>query len=196
MKESFDSDNELRRIAPRLSELKKESPFKVPDGYFDSLSRSIQQQVQSLPDFEKTAGKEHFKVPEGYFDSLPTIIQQRIIDEKKKRISWGEVVDGIFFKPKYALALASVAILIVFSIKYFNRTVSVQPVVAEVSFSDLSNSTYLADIDESLLADAVATQITTTDEQKDASLEDYLIENNIDINQLTEHLYFLNPLIN
>jgi len=187
MKESFDSDNEMRKIAPRLSELKKENPFIVPDDYFDSLSRSIQQQVQSLPDFEKTAAKEHFKVPEGYFDSLPTIIQQRILDEKKKRISWGEIVDGIFFRPKYALALASVAILIVFCIKYFNRPISVQPALAEISASDIDNSTYLADMDESLLADAVAVQ-TASGGEKDASVEDYLIENNIDVNQLTEHL--------
>jgi hypothetical protein len=188
MKESFD-DIDLRKIAPRLFELKRENPFTVPDDYFDSLSRSIiQQQVQSLPDFEKTAEWEHFKVPEGYFDSLPTIIQQRIIDEKKKRISWGEVVDGIFFRPKYALALTSVAILIVFSINYFNRPISVQPVVAEISASEISSSTYFADVDETLLAEAVAMHIATTEEQKETSLEDYLIENNIDISQLTEHL--------
>jgi hypothetical protein len=188
MKESFDSDNELRKMAPRLSELKsRESGFIVPDDYFNSLSRSIQQQIQSLPDFEKTAAQEHFKVPEGYFDSLPTIIQQRIIDEKKKRVNWGEILDGIFFRPKYALVLASVAILIVFSVKYFNRPISVQPMVAEISASDIGNSTYLADMDESLLANAVAAQ-TATGEEKDASLENYLIENNIDISQLTEHL--------
>jgi hypothetical protein len=187
MENSFYSDNELRKMAPRLSELKRENSFKVPDEYFDSLSRSIQQQIQSLPDFEKTADKNHFKVPEGYFDSLPTTIQQRIIDGKKKRISWGQIVDGIFFKPKFILALASAALLVVFSVKYFSRAITVQPVVAEISVSDLSNSTYLADIDESLLADVVAVQ-TTSGGEKDASLEDYLIENNIDINQLTEHL--------
>jgi hypothetical protein len=185
MKESFD-DNDLRKIAPRLSELKKENPFTVPDGYFDSLSGSIQQQIQSLPDFEKTAAKEQFKVPEGYFDSLPTIIQQRIIEERKKRFSWGEIVDGIFFRPKFALVLASVAILIVFSLKYFNRPISVQPELAEVSLTDLSNSLYLADIDETLLADAVAMQTSAADENE--TLKEYLIDNNIDINQITEHL--------
>src|SRR3954466_12085224 len=106
MKEQFDNDDELRKMAPRLSELKRENPFKVPDDYFDSLGRSIQHQIQSLPDFEKTAAKNHFKVPEGYFDSLPTIIQQRIIDEKSKRISLREVVASILFKPKFALAFA------------------------------------------------------------------------------------------
>lgn len=187
MKESFDSDD-LRKIAPRLSELKRENPFTVPSDYFDSLQRSVQQQIQSLPDFEKTAAKEHFKVPEGYFDSLPTIIQQRIIDEKNRGINWGGIAQSIFFRPKYALALASVAILIVFSIKYFNRPISVEPVPAEISASDISNSTYFAEIDETLLADAVAMHIAATDEDKETSLEDYLIENNIDINQLTEHL--------
>jgi hypothetical protein len=185
MKESFD-DNDLRKIALRLSELKRENPFAVPDGYFDSLSGSIQQQIQSLPDFEKAALKEQFKVPEGFFDSLPTIIQQRIIDEKKKRISWGEVVDGIFFRPKFTLALASVAILVVFGLKYFNRPINVQPEVAEVSLTDLSNSLYLADIDETLLTDAVAMQTSTADENE--TLKEYLIDNNIDINQITEHL--------
>jgi hypothetical protein len=186
MKESFD-DNELRKIAPRLSELKRENPFIVLDGYFDSLSNSIEQQIQSLPDFDKVAESEQLKVPEGYFDSLPTIIQQRIIDEKKKRTSWGEIVDGIFFKPKFALALASVAVWVVFSIKYFNRPINVQPEVAEVSLTDLGNSIYLADIDETLLADAVAMQTLTSGEENE-TLKEYLIDNNIDINQLTEHL--------
>jgi hypothetical protein len=189
MKESFNNDEELRKIAPRLSELKsREAGFTVPGDYFDSLSRSIQQQVQSLPDFEKTAAREHFKVPEGYFDSLPTIIQQRIIDEKKRGINWGEVVGSIFFRPKFALAFASVAILIVFSVKYFNRPISVQPMTVEISASDISNSTYLADLDETLLAEAVASHIVVSEEHSDASLEDYLIENHIDISQLTEHL--------
>src|SRR3954466_3992820 len=106
MKEQFDNDDELRKMAPRLSELKRENPFKVPDDYFDSLGRSIQQQIQSLPDFEKVAAKNPFKVPVGYFDSLPTIIQQRIIDEKSKGIAWREVVASIFSRPKYALAFA------------------------------------------------------------------------------------------
>jgi hypothetical protein len=188
MKEQFDNDDELKKMAPRLSELKRENPFKVPDDYFDSLSRSIQQQIQSLPDYEKTAAKNAFKVPEGYFDSLPTIIQQRIIDEKSKRVNWGEMIDAIFFKPKFVLALASVALLVVFSVKYFNRPISVQPAVAEVSYSELSNSIYLAEIDESILADALAVQTNSDDEQNDVSLENYLIENNIDITQLTEHL--------
>ena len=187
MKEDF-HNNELKKAAPRLFELKKENPFQVPDGYFDSLSNDIQHKVQPLPDFEKKAGENLFKVPEGYFDSLPTIVQQRIIDEKKIGINLGGIVAGIFFRPKYALAFASVAILIVFSVKYFNRPINVEPVVADVSYSDLGNSTYFAEMDESLLANAVAVQTTAAEDQKDESIEQYLIENNIDINQLTENL--------
>jgi hypothetical protein len=187
MKEQFDNE-ELRKMAPRLSELKRENSFVVPDDYFDSLSRSVQQEIQSLPDFEKTATKNHFRVPEGYFDSLPTIIQQRIIDEKSKRVSLREVVASIFTRPKYALAFASVAILIIFSVQYFTRPINVQPASTEISYSELSNSTYLSEIDESILTDALAMQSSVTLEQKDESLADYLIENHIDISQLTEHL--------
>jgi len=33
--------NKLRKIAPRLSKIKKENPFRVPDNYFDDFSARL-----------------------------------------------------------------------------------------------------------------------------------------------------------
>jgi hypothetical protein len=187
MTEKFNNDDELRKMAPRLSELKRENPFQVPDSYFDSLADNIQQQIQVLPDFDKVAAQNPFNVPEGYFDSLPTAIQQRIIDERSERISVGRWIASVLFRPKFAVAFASVAVLLVFSVRYFSRTINVSSTASEISYTDLSNSMYLSDIDESVLYDALAEQSNSTT-QKDESIEDYLIDNHIDVSQLTEHL--------
>jgi hypothetical protein len=63
----------------------------------------------------------------------------------------------------------------------------VSSTASEISYTDLSNSMYLSDIDESVLYDALAEQSNSTT-QKDESIEDYLIDNHIDVSQLTEHL--------
>jgi hypothetical protein len=178
MTEKFNNDDELRKMAPRLSELKRENPFQVPDSYFDSLADNIQQQIQVLPDFDKVAAQNPFNVPEGYFDSLPTAIQQRIIDERSERISVGRWIASVLFRPKFAVAFASVAVLLVFSVRYFSRTINVSSTASEISYTDL---------DESVLYDALAEQSNSTT-QKDESIEDYLIDNHIDVSQLTEHL--------
>jgi len=42
--------NELEKIAPELSKIKKENPFRVPDNYFDDFSARLQMRL----DAEKT----------------------------------------------------------------------------------------------------------------------------------------------
>jgi hypothetical protein len=63
----------------------------------------------------------------------------------------------------------------------------VSSTASEISYTDLSNSMYLSDIDESVLYDALAEQSNSTT-QIDEIIEDYLIDNHIDVSQLTEHL--------
>ena len=45
LKYNPDEINNLQELAPGLSEIKKENPFKVPDGYFDGLPMKIQEKV-------------------------------------------------------------------------------------------------------------------------------------------------------
>lgn len=39
--------NELKKIAPKLSEIKKEHPFRVPDNYFDDFSSRLNTRLET-----------------------------------------------------------------------------------------------------------------------------------------------------
>lgn len=45
MANNLHNNDELREIAPKLFSLKKENPYKVPDGYFDELPMLIQERI-------------------------------------------------------------------------------------------------------------------------------------------------------
>jgi hypothetical protein len=42
----YNQNDELKGMAPKLSEIKKRNPFKVPDNYFDGLQGRIQSQIE------------------------------------------------------------------------------------------------------------------------------------------------------
>lgn len=45
MKYNIDEFDNLEELAPGLSKIKKENPFRVPDGYFDKLPMIIQEKI-------------------------------------------------------------------------------------------------------------------------------------------------------
>jgi len=45
MKYNLDEFDNLDELAPGLSKIKKENPFRVPDGYFDKLPNIIQEKI-------------------------------------------------------------------------------------------------------------------------------------------------------
>ena len=65
------------------------------------------------------------------------------------------------------------------------RTISVS-YTSEITAADVSNSGYLYEIDESMLAEAISEQ--TAPQVTDASIEDYLINNDVDLTSITEQL--------
>lgn len=69
-------DNDWQKNAPNLAAAGKGSPFMVPAGYFEDLSRGLQTRVliESMR-FENT---EEFFVPENYFEQLSDRINDRI----------------------------------------------------------------------------------------------------------------------
>jgi hypothetical protein len=190
--ENIFSDEDLERSAPLLFDLKKkitsDAGFSTPQGYFDSLSSEVMNKIESIPDFETQANINPFNTPEGYFDSLPSIIQQRIIDENKKKSVW-ESIAGIFSSPvpKYALAFASIFFFLFFSVKYFTRTIHVD-YVQETQSTEQLESIYLSQIDESVLWDAYTEQPVIAVDAQQNEIENYLIDNNIDLNLISEHL--------
>lgn len=192
-------DEDLKKIASMLVEIKDdlssgkaENPFAVPVGYFDSLNAEVMKKIESLPDFESVSSENPFQVPAGYFESLPTIIQQRIVENKSKKISIGEWIAEVFSQPapKYALAFASIILVIVFSTKYFTRTVKVDYVDQQIPDSEQLDAFYLQQVDESTLAEVYSEEFTatTTTDSQNQGIENYLLDNDIDINSITEQL--------
>ena len=190
------NDDELKSLAPTLDRLKKElhaadagNPFAAPEGYFDSLSSDVMKKIESIPGVESVSNLNPFKVPPGYFETLPAVIQQKIIDRKAKKISIVEWVGELLVRPvpKFALALASIILVIVFSTKYFTRTVRVD-YVQQVPESEQLDAAYLQQLDESTLTEVLAEESPAMTETQDAGIENYLLDNDIDLNSITEQL--------
>jgi len=172
---------------PLLSKISRENPFRVPADYFDMLPEEILKRIDSIPDFE-SSGENPFRVPEGYFDSLPTVIQHRITEQNKKRSripGWA----SLLLRPRLSLALAALIILLVFGIRYFTRTTTIVAQENSVSSEEIQNSICFSDLDESVMIDALEQQPNKNMNTKDDnSLEQYLIDNDVDISQLENHL--------
>lgn len=187
MKPDYLNDDEPEKNAPGLSKLKKENPFSIPENYFESLADNIQQKIQAIPDLERTKKENPFLVPPDYFDALPTTIQQRIVDSKKKERVFGEWI-SFALRPKYALAFASIVILLVFGIRYIRKQTILETPEKYITLEDLQNSTYVAELDESMLIELIEQQNKNNSVQEDNSIEQYLIDNGIEVAQIENHL--------
>jgi hypothetical protein len=183
MKSGYLNDDELPE---GLSNLKKENPFRVPDDYFDSLEDHVMQKISTIPDVEKMSRENVFNIPDRYFDSLPSSIHQRIADEKKKSIF--EEWIAIVLEPKYSLALATFIILAIFGIKYFTRPVVVESPDNMLSYADVRNSGFITEMDESTLVDMLEQENNNDTLKEDSGMEQYLLDNDIDISQLENRL--------
>lgn len=187
MKSEYNNDDDLEKMAPGLSQVKKENPFKVPEDYFTGLPNSILQKIEALPDLEKLNKANPYQVPDDYFDSIPSAVQQRIIEEKnKKRFFRGWA--SISFRPAYALALVVVVVLVAFGIRFFTKPSDLQAPENYFSLEEIQNSACFAELDEAAIVDVLEQQNKNTTTEDDNSLEQYLIDNNIDISQIENRL--------
>ncbi len=186
MKPDFLNDDSSEQLPPGLSGMKRENPFKVPDGYFDSLPGDIMKRIEAVSELDRMSKENPFNVPEGYFDSLPAAVQQRISDEKKGRSSSAGLIFTLT-RPKY-LAAAVLVVLLIFGIKYLTRPV-VLPSPKYLTYEEVQNSSCIGDIDESDFVDAFELeQNNTSSADEDAGIKQYLLDNNIDISQIENHL--------
>lgn len=63
---------ELQEMGSPLADMSREMPYKVPEGYFDTLSNNITSGLFEAATDTFTATKVMpFDVPQGYFDALP-----------------------------------------------------------------------------------------------------------------------------
>lgn len=147
---------ELKNIAPKLSELKQfGSGFSIPKGYFETVENSVFSKISSekltnenpfnLPKdyfdtiedkvFEKIKKEEQkpsFSVPDGYFDSIEDKVFEKINSEPK-------VID---FKTRFIKTFlpiaAAASLLLFFTLQLLNKP-SQQDLFASVKTSEIEN---------------------------------------------------------
>jgi hypothetical protein len=177
MKQYDDKDEEKLRA---LTGENKNS-FSVPSGYFEKLSSEVADKINALPDFEKTSVTNPFTVPEGYFEKLHVSVSERISKPKSPFFTW---LNGLQ-RPRIAIPIAFATIIILAGLYFYKQNnISRQP-EKEFCAEDLSNSSYMQSIDETVFVDVLSEM--QNDEQTD-SLEQYLIDNNIDLSLIENNL--------
>ena len=161
-----DIENELREISPFLADLKevqpdkngKAEPFRTPKFYFDNLADRVMEKTQPLP-------------PPQYV-------------RKKNVFSQLEEWLSVLVQPRWAMSMATVAILAVGSWFYLKKEV-VQPneTLTEITNEDIHEyiENNIEDFDENLLAEnaPIASDTEGGDifkEMSDSEIEDFLNE--------------------
>ncbi len=186
MRPDYLNDDESENPTPGFSNVNKKNPFIVPENYFDSLADNIQAKINALPDVEKMSRENLFRVPEGHFDSLPSSVQQRIMDGKKKNML--EEWISIALRPKYSVSFAILVIVAIFGIKYFLKPTTSEKPGSSLSYNEVMNSEYIAQLDEASLIDMLEQEDKDNGVKEDNSLEQYLMDNDLDISQIEDHL--------
>ena len=162
-----------------------ENAFKVPENYFSNLENEVMKNISELPDFAKSSSVNPFKVPENYFEKLPIEIQDRISKKENSGIIT-KVEEWLaqLLQPKFSLSLITALVVVFLSVKFFTKTKYInQQMAYGISADELSASNYLDEIDESLLVESLDKLPAKTDEEK--SIEDYLINNHIDLSEIS-----------
>ena len=161
-----------------MSGLVKEKEFEIPANYFEELPLEIELGIKTSA-FPK---ENPFEVPVNYFDHLPSMIQDRII-EMNNRQPWYETLLQQLFKPKLALAYASLALLIFFGVKFINTGNTIQNTNTVAMLSQKAtiserNSISIDYIDASSLEEAYIGEV-----QKNNNITSY-VEDNVDVSTL------------
>jgi hypothetical protein len=169
-------DLEWMKDAPRLASLPRQVPFAVPPGYFEELAETVMRKTaeHSLPGENQAP----FAVPDGYFDQFPTRLQQRLQAPPKRSAR------VILLRPAFGLAAAAAFLAILLLTQPARDTV---PASQEIlTAEEIAASGFLDDVDESVVLDALAGEVPS--ESSVPEIEEYLIENNIDLELLTNEL--------
>jgi hypothetical protein len=154
--------------------------FSVPENYFEALSKNISDKVQSIPNLNSVPKENVFEVPDGYFAQLENSIRENVSSQATPVYAQ---VEQWFRRPKLVLVYASVAaVMIVTSVYFLNTNHAVTE--KDISFNDIYSSDIVSELDETALAALLDEPSASTSTQ----LEDYVIDNNIDVSTLTEEL--------
>lgn len=191
-------DNDLNGMAPKLSKLKSNSlrhterSRSADESYFDSFTSKLQNRIDDEEEIKALAPTllsidkyNPFDVPKDYFEELPTLIQARVIENKEK----STIVDWLFWllRPRLAVSMIVILFISITGIYYMNNN-SIKNTEATEELSLEDNLYYIneSDILEHLTADA-STAIESVSEDEN-SIENYLLDNNIDESNLSNEL--------
>ena len=150
--------------------------FYIPVDYFDQLHADLMTKTTGL---EKSA-EEVFSVPADYFETLPSQINESVIQQALK------IKFPFFSKPKYLIPIGLTMALIVTTCYFSFRNKNIPSDTSNVTVEDIRNCGYLLDLDEQVIMDVLVKQSPSTNQSAD--IEQYLLDNHIDISQLSSEL--------
>ena len=167
----------------------KQDHLTIPEGYFEKLPDIIQSKI-----FLDGLNKENaFEVPEGYFDELPALIQNRILSENKET----KIISIFRNKLSYVAAAASIALIIGLGL-FFNKSANTLSETKAVAMTEHKNALTKDDIKEYLRENVDEATImeyaftgnmnanieVKTDNLDKKDMINYILENNIDVNEI------------
>lgn len=137
-----------------------------------------------------------FTTPVNYFDSLSAEIMQKTgLNKQKQPGIWEQFINSLhlLLQPRYAMALASLAILIVAGLYFLKPNTtnsSFQPIMAELTTEEIGDyiTSHIDEFEMELLVEAEEEEVEIPVEQQE--MEEYLdnIIDEIDIEELEELL--------
>ena len=161
--------------------------FKVPEDYFENFTDRLADSVRLRALGAKKV--DGFKVPEGYFEGVYASVAQRIAldNEKEHRFFRLRKMPTINSR---LLAIAASVIILIGSAVYFNSLAERGKlrIGSDRPTATFADEQVLETIDESTLGDALATLPQVVKTESTDSIVNYLIDNRIDVNLLTDEL--------
>ncbi len=158
-KQETHNDEDLKKLAPLLFSLKKENPYKVPNGYFDELPSIIQEKII-----------EDILVP----DSLWARISKAIF---RPQFAWS------------SLSIATLIFIggLVFKSEYKPEQISSQD-IAEVIYHQEIDNMNETDLIDAMPEEKVNTIKTETNSKEHEAIMEYLLDNKIEEAEIVDQL--------
>jgi hypothetical protein len=137
-----------------------------------------------IPSFPENLRINGFSVPEGYFDKLPLQIVDKI---------HYNTVPPFFTLPRLAVIVTILAFVLIAGGAYFFTSSMNEKAEITLTYDEILRSGITYEMDEQFLLEHYYSLPAVTNENEDAtelqkSMNDYLIENNIDITLIINEL--------
>ncbi len=170
--------DELEQHAPSLSKLERRDGFQVPDGYFDRLGDDVMRQIKSTEQEQ---------------------VQQEPTRAQNEPPRWMQELVGMFQslwqpRPALALALATLALLVIGVLQFFPGEIEGNNALAFEELTDEEYISYIAenihDFEDDLLYEAIRELPYLPEDIDDEELNDYFdnINNDFDFADIEELL--------